>query len=313
MTQSSSLSYDDSDPEDPLLEATKNNDLFKVLKILNINTVDNDGNTAFIIAARDGHKKIIIELLKKPDIKPNIQNRQKMTALHCAAREGRRKILQILVRDPRVDSSLQEINKLTFLNYLGLKDKFKSKDVIKQEAFARVTLDTFVNNEVKELYKLIMSKLLTINLTQNDVELSRKTVINNIIRIANNQSKGGELTASATLPEYASNEFIERMIRWRLFYLNEATLSSLDQAILLQQTLADIKKDEKLPNSLNTTTSLPLNQSTLLQQTLTDIKQYEEFPEYLNTATTTNTVDQALLLLQNLAQQKEEKQLSDYL
>ena len=252
---------------------------------------------------------MILALLKRSDIKPNIQNKQKMAALHCAAREGRKKILEILVRDPRVDTALQELNGWTFLNYLNLNPSCKK---LKNDAFGRITVDTFVNKEVETLYRLIINNLLTINLTHEDMQRSRKIIQNNITNVAKKQStkhKDRELSSSAIIPEYISDQVIEWMIRWRLFYLNEATLSQLDQAILLQQTLADIKKDEKLPVSLNTTTSLPLNQPTLLQQTLTDIKQYEELPEHLNTLTPLN---QALLLQQTLAEQKEEK-LPDYL
>lgn len=241
----SSLLDSDPDKNHPLLHAVKENNLNKVTMLLNINTPDEDGNTPFIIAAKNGCKKIVREFLKQPTLNLNIQNKRLMTALHYAAREGHRKIVKMLLLDPRLDSSIKENNNFTAQNYLKLDDKCIDLTI---ELFGQITLDEFINREVSAIHKLITKDMLTADLTDKDLDLSVKMIKHNVADIAKQQNKEDrQLADKAILPEHANDDNIKKKLVWRLFYNNTIIMSPNKQNLLLQQSLTNNnQKNEQL-------------------------------------------------------------------
>ncbi len=237
-----SVSHDDSDTEDPLLDAVKKNDFNRIQRILNINMPDKEGNTPFIIAAKNGYKKIIIELLRQPTLQPNMKNLCKMTALHCAAEKNHIKIINILVLDPRIDASIMNENRHTVRELIN-----KSNTSLRKKLFGRITLDQFVNNELSVLQKLMNNKLM-INLTDQDLSIAIKMIKRNLMTVADKQAE--KLSKSAIIPNYATDEFIGKMIKWRFFYHNETTTPALDQALLSQQPVTTNNLESKEISSI---------------------------------------------------------------
>jgi ankyrin repeat protein len=243
----SSLLDSDPDKNHPLLHAVKENNPHKVTMLLNINTPDEDGNTPFIIAARNGSFDIICLLLAQPTLHPNMQNIRLMTALHCAAKGGHKKIVKKLVLDPRIDSSITENSNFTVLNYL---DMHKKCHKLKDQLFGRITLDTFVNKEISGIHQLIINNMLAIPLSDNDFDLAIKTVKKNITNIANDQNKDRQLPIEAIIPTYATDKFIRTMMEWRLVYNNAITMPPVNQSLLLQQSLTNNNEQSKETSSI---------------------------------------------------------------
>jgi ankyrin repeat protein len=94
----------------PLALAAKANELEDVKTFIsngeNVNQVANQGNTALIYASWKGHKDIVVELLKSPDLDLGKQNDNGDTALMQAAWSGHKDILKLLLKDKRQKDSV---------------------------------------------------------------------------------------------------------------------------------------------------------------------------------------------------------------
>ena len=71
-----------------------------------INTRDENGNTALIKAANDGNESIV-QLLLKEGAKVNIKNNIGKTALYCAVINGHTAFEESQSKDPSTDNSFQ--------------------------------------------------------------------------------------------------------------------------------------------------------------------------------------------------------------
>ena len=87
----------------------------RILEGINdINAVDNEGNTALIIAAMRGYVLMVTDILKKPHININLRNNAGHTALDCANLENHQHIVGLLT-NLRGASRLMDLkNKLRF-------------------------------------------------------------------------------------------------------------------------------------------------------------------------------------------------------
>lgn len=229
-TEKRSFSHD-SAANSPLFNAAQKNDFSKMHTMLNINWSDKNGNTSFIIAASDNNKNILELLLKQPTLKPNMQNQRKMTALHCAAENSHYKIVEILIRDPRIDASIMDANRHTARELIS-----RSNEKLRTKMFGIVSLNIRVNNIVSELQKLIDGKQISPNLTNENLYIPIQTILYKLKEVAKKESQTIELPTSATIPSWATAEFIAQMIKWRLFYNNPTAPMSSE---LLQQFLTE--------------------------------------------------------------------------
>ena len=94
----------------PLALAAKANNIADLKALMNggedVNQVANQGNTALIYASWKGHKKIVSELLKMPDIDLSQQNDNGDTALIQAVWKGHKDITRMLLSDKRQMKSI---------------------------------------------------------------------------------------------------------------------------------------------------------------------------------------------------------------
>jgi len=71
----------------------------RILEGINdINAVDNEGNTALIIAATQGYEFMVTDILKKPHIDINIRNNAGLTALDYARLQNHQDIVSFLTQ-----------------------------------------------------------------------------------------------------------------------------------------------------------------------------------------------------------------------
>lgn len=94
-------------------EAAENNNLSVVKNLANtvdVNVVDEYGNSALILAAREGHLEICKFLLSIEGIRINGQNPFADTALICAAYNGHENVVKLLLQRPDINVNIQ--NKL---------------------------------------------------------------------------------------------------------------------------------------------------------------------------------------------------------
>jgi ankyrin repeat protein len=82
------------------------NNLLKSDSEIDINSVNKDGDSALILAAKHGHIDIVKALLKAPEIKVNIQGKSKNTALIRAAYNNHITIVIALLKMPGINLNL---------------------------------------------------------------------------------------------------------------------------------------------------------------------------------------------------------------
>ncbi len=110
----------------------------KLLKLpgLDINVKDNVGDTALLLAAKSGHKKVIELLLKYPGIDVNAKNTSGETALISAVRSGSKEIVEFLLKQPGVDVNTKSNTGVTALT-TAIRFGFREIEVLllKQHGF----------------------------------------------------------------------------------------------------------------------------------------------------------------------------------
>ncbi len=154
-----------------------------------------------------------------PDANLNQTDQKGNTALHHAvikltettSNEAMlKKFIKLFLENPRIDTSIirHEDNRTASQILLG-----GQNPEMRAVLFARLTLDMTTNQEIAKM--LIESYIYDILLDDN---LIKKTVeyIKNKIQLTEKKQGGSDLPQEATLPNYASNEFIFTMIESRI-------------------------------------------------------------------------------------------------
>lgn len=84
--------------------------IIKLMHSVNVNTQNQDGNTALMLAAGNGHENIVQELLQISDIDINLQNKHGNNALIIAVSRGYENIVKLLLGDKTKQKSKVNIN-----------------------------------------------------------------------------------------------------------------------------------------------------------------------------------------------------------
>jgi ankyrin repeat protein len=83
---------------------------------MNINAVDDYGETALIAACAEGHKNSVVQLLKHKMVNVNLQNNGAgLMALNVASSQGHVEVVRELLQHDKVDGHLQDNNGRTAL------------------------------------------------------------------------------------------------------------------------------------------------------------------------------------------------------
>jgi hypothetical protein len=106
---------EDSQNSDLLLAATNGDEkkVAQLLEILDPNIQDKNKRTALHLAAQNGHKEVVQLLLRKVDF--NLQDEEGKTALHLAAQKGHEEVVQPLL-EKGAEPNLQDSEKKTALH-----------------------------------------------------------------------------------------------------------------------------------------------------------------------------------------------------
>src|SRR5262249_39514690 len=151
---------------------------------------------------------------EQPTLKPTMQNSRKQTAAHCAAENKHWYIVNILIKDPRIDTSIMDEDRRTIRELID-----RSNEKYRKKVFGRVTLDIHINRMVSELQKTVDNKLI-FTITRRDINDAIEKIKKNITQIAKDKGQSSKLSKSATIPRYATDEFIRQMLLLRLFENN---------------------------------------------------------------------------------------------
>lgn len=138
--------------EEKLFRATEKRDVKEVKELLengvNVNARSNNGNTALILAAVNGHKEIV-ELLIDKGADVNVKNKYERTALAMAIKEGHKDIADILTKNGAA-LQLKSYGEMINLYYLSDRDIWVSKHCLEGSCLA-LTPPPVQKNEEEEL------------------------------------------------------------------------------------------------------------------------------------------------------------------
>lgn len=184
-----------------LINAAKAGKLWKVKLFLStgadVNAVDNEGKTALMYAAQNGHTRVADRLLQARDIKVDIQDDEGVTALMSATIHGNKDIVKIL--KDKADKTLTARNGFTAYDFAkreydflqGVEAKNDEEIAAKEAALA----------ELEEIMNWV--KPLTIRLSQKEIQKLQKGLQHGAMMgigggIAPGTTLGGELLKQAT-------------------------------------------------------------------------------------------------------------------
>jgi ankyrin repeat protein len=85
--------------------------------VINVEVVDNDGNTPLHLACDRGFLKIVRFLIEKPNVNPCIKNYFGCTPLHLSSLGGHLDVTEYLIKQPGVSINEQDTINYTPLHY----------------------------------------------------------------------------------------------------------------------------------------------------------------------------------------------------
>ena len=152
--------------EQEFLNAVRTGDQETFLKILNDqstdidpNHADQEGNTALILAAREGHAAIVDMLLTDSSVGPGHANGNGNTALILAAGNGHSDIVCALIDDPRIDLSCADQEKKAII--AATKNEHdKALRLLLKSSGQRLSVDDIANltDRDQAFYKLMLTR-----------------------------------------------------------------------------------------------------------------------------------------------------------
>ncbi len=196
--------------EQQLLRAIVENDTFKATSILypDMNIADPFGKTLLIITIQNDNENLVKELLAQKGINVNKTDTWGNTPLHHAALRSNEYIINLLLRDYRVNSFLKNKNGC-FAHQLIEKESKKNLS-LKLSLFARSTLDSIVMQDLHTLHVMILD--CNADSLNNAINMIKERIAHD----HEHQQDYQALPDATKLPYYATNEFIRKMIIYRI-------------------------------------------------------------------------------------------------
>ena len=141
---------------------------------------------------------------------PNITDRWKNTALHRVALNNNHELIDLLLKDPRPDASLKNFQGFTAQD---LVDRDKEEAIaLRRKLFARYCLNIQVNNHTEKIRQAYKLGAISPDVINGTIEFIKQELKNDCAK----QTSDRQMPSDAQLAEYATDEFIKKMIDFRL-------------------------------------------------------------------------------------------------
>lgn len=200
-----------------LTEEKQLNDLINI-NPREINKIHAHGETLLLWAARNNKPSLVEKLLTYDDILINQKNNDHQTALHYCAHYKNEEIIKILLCNPQTDASLLNSDNKTAREMI---EGNSEQDIeLRRIIFARIMLDLTINSHLKEIQNnMFIAQTSVINSPKQEkkvIEDAIATIKQVLTNDQNSQKEDRNLPDSAKLPNYADDEFIKKMILFRI-------------------------------------------------------------------------------------------------
>lgn len=209
---------DDETTNNKIHDAVQKHETAEAIKLLfpNVNNRYKDDRTLLMIATRNENEILVAKLLERRDLEVNALDKWRNTALHHAALNNNTNILYLLLHDPRVTAFVQNEGNVFAHELLTCNDAHDP--IVRQHMFARASLDSAVNDEVKYLQAQLDLVIIS-HLTREIITTSIHKIKRRCENVEKRQRKDGRtLPAEACFPSYAKDSFIRKMITSRIKY-----------------------------------------------------------------------------------------------
>lgn len=163
-----------------------------------------------ITAVRDKDINRVKFYLSNPYFNPNVQNTWKNTPLHYAAMFKTTEIINLFFNDPRIDASIRNTDNRTPRELVAGKtdDDYTLRRII----FARASLNMVVNYYVTTIKPDYISG----KIEQNTIQKYVTEILEKAKADQQKQQNDEALPGAAHYPDYATHDFVEKMLLFRL-------------------------------------------------------------------------------------------------
>ncbi|HJZ24413.1 MAG TPA: hypothetical protein VJ201_08250 [Candidatus Babeliales bacterium] len=160
-----------------------------------------------ITAVRKNNINGVIFYLNNPYFNPNLQ---RTTPLHYAATFKFTEIINLFFLDPRIDASTRNMKGKTARELIvGTTDEDYA---LRRKFFARASLNMVVNSHVDKIKPAYASGYIEQEIIKKTVEI----IIKKAREDEQNQQADQKLPDAAHYPDYATPEFVEKMLLFRI-------------------------------------------------------------------------------------------------
>ena len=147
--------------ENPLMMALRNPEIVQVLlqhEGINVNVQNEKGDTALMLAAKEGNLAIVKELLRHKEIDVNVQNNIGQTVLMLAVYESPNlEIVKELLKRKEIDVNLQDRNGNTALILTNYVSKYDRRQAV-EELLEHDEIDVNVQNKDGDTTLMVATK-----------------------------------------------------------------------------------------------------------------------------------------------------------